>query len=156
MRLTIAPATPVVDRSRSGSRGFTQCGRHRRRRWEAPDDKTPSLARLGLPHRHGVFRCARSRGSGRYERSGRRRRVGRRQLRPVDAPAAVSSVAETATEIATGYEHSCAIQAGGGEVVCCGDDSFGSATPPDGVARIPGTAIEIAFLASRSPNSIHS
>jgi len=45
-------------------------------------------------------------------------------------PDAVNGVSGTATDIAAGYGHSCAIQAGTGNAVCWGDDSDDQATPP--------------------------
>src|SRR5262245_46683851 len=50
----------------------------------------------------------------------------------------------TATAIAAGYEHSCAIQAGSGAVVCWGNNDFGQATPPSSVDGTAGTASAIA------------
>src|SRR5262245_46006 len=50
----------------------------------------------------------------------------------------------TATAIAAGYQHSCAIQAGTGAVVCWGDDYYGQATPPPSVDGTAGTASAIA------------
>ena len=54
-------------------------------------------------------------------------------------PDAVNGVSVTATDIAAGVTHSCAIQAGTGDVVCWGYDYYGQATPPSGV-----TATDIA------------
>jgi hypothetical protein len=59
-------------------------------------------------------------------------------------PEAVNGVSGTATEIATGWNHSCAIQAGTGNVICWGDDNLHQATPPDTVNGISGTASAIA------------
>ncbi len=50
----------------------------------------------------------------------------------------------TATDIATGSAHSCAIQAGTGNAVCWGYDALGQATPPDAVNGVSGTATDIA------------
>src|SRR5262249_56564345 len=50
----------------------------------------------------------------------------------------------TAAAIAAGYEHSCAIQAGTGAVVCWGNNDFGQATPPSSVDGTAGTASAIA------------
>jgi hypothetical protein len=65
-------------------------------------------------------------------------------------PDAVNGVSGTATDIAAGGEHSepggehsCAIQAGTGEVVCWGRDNLGQATPPDTVNGVSGTATDI-------------
>src|SRR5262245_63778607 len=41
-------------------------------------------------------------------------------------------------------EHSCAIQAGTGAVICWGDNSFGQAMPPPSVNGTSGTAAAIA------------
>ena len=64
-------------------------------------------------------------------------------------PDSVNGVSGTATDIATGNYHSCAIQAGTGEVVCWGSndgvliDNAGQATPPDAVNGVLGTAINV-------------
>ena len=50
----------------------------------------------------------------------------------------------TATAIATGRYHSCAIQAGTGKAICWGDNQYDQATPPDTVNGVFGTAIVIA------------
>ncbi len=60
-----------------------------------------------------------ARGGGRYDRNGHRHR-GRRA------------------------EHSCAIQAGTGKVVCWGNDADGQATPPASVNGTAGTATAIS------------
>ena len=49
-----------------------------------------------------------------------------------------------ATDIAAGGGHSCAIQAGTGDVVCWGSNTYDQATPPDAVNGISGTATDIA------------
>jgi mannose/fructose/N-acetylgalactosamine-specific phosphotransferase system component IIC len=59
-------------------------------------------------------------------------------------PDAVNGVSGTATAIAAGDYHSCAIQAGTGNVVCWGYDGVGRATPPDAVNGVWGTATDIA------------
>ncbi len=59
-------------------------------------------------------------------------------------PDTVNGVFGTATEIAAGGQHSCAIQAGTGNAVCWGWDLYGQATPPDTVNGVLGTATEIA------------
>jgi hypothetical protein len=59
-------------------------------------------------------------------------------------PAAVNGVSGTATDIAGGWQHSCAIQAGTDNVVCWGYDYSGQATPPDAVNGASGTATHIA------------
>jgi len=62
----------------------------------------------------------------------------------VAPPDAVNGVAGTATAIAAGDGHGCAIQTGTGEVVCWGADYGGRSTPPDAVNGVSGTASEIA------------
>jgi alpha-tubulin suppressor-like RCC1 family protein len=42
-----------------------------------------------------------------------------------------------------GLDHSCAIQASTGEIVCWGSDNVGQATPPDDVNGVSGTASDI-------------
>jgi hypothetical protein len=67
-------------------------------------------------------------------------------------PDAVNGVSGTATDIAAGGRHNCAIQAGTGNVVCWGSNHYpayrggwvGQATPPDTVNGVLGTAIDIA------------
>jgi hypothetical protein len=59
-------------------------------------------------------------------------------------PDAVNGVSGTATGIGAGGRHSCAIQAGTGEVVCWGRDNQGEATPPAAVNGVSGTATDIA------------
>jgi hypothetical protein len=59
-------------------------------------------------------------------------------------PDAVNGVSGTATDIAAGGDHSCAIQAGTGEAICWGNDGYGQATPPDAVNGVSGMAIDIA------------
>ena len=70
------------------------------------------------------------------------------QATPLDA---VAGVGETATDVSAGGEHSCAIQAETGNVVCWGhnywggtDTYLGQATPPDAVNGVSGTATDIA------------
>ena len=65
-------------------------------------------------------------------------------------PDAVNGVSGTATDIAAGgeqsaegSEHSCAIQADTGIVICWGNDIDGQATPPDAVNGVSGTATDI-------------
>ena len=62
----------------------------------------------------------------------------------VTPPNAVNGASGTATGIAAGWFHSCAIQAGTSEVVCWGQPpssyDFGQATPPDAVNGVSGTA----------------
>jgi hypothetical protein len=60
-------------------------------------------------------------------------------------PDAVNGVSGTATDIAAGAAHSCAIQAGTGNLVCWGWDAGGQATPPDTVNGVSGTAADIAL-----------
>jgi hypothetical protein len=48
-----------------------------------------------------------------------------------EIPAAVNGTSGTATAVAAGVRHSCAIQGGTGAVVCWGDDVSGQASPPD-------------------------
>jgi hypothetical protein len=50
----------------------------------------------------------------------------------------------SATDIAAGDWHSCAIQAGTGRVVCWGSNSSGKATPPNAVNGVFGTATDIS------------
>src|SRR5262245_547872 len=50
----------------------------------------------------------------------------------------------TATAVAAGFYHSCAIQASTGAVVCWGDDGYGQATPPPSVDGSAGTGSAIA------------
>jgi hypothetical protein len=59
-------------------------------------------------------------------------------------PDAVNGVSGTASDIAAGLDHSCAIQAGTGNVVCWGYDRCGVSTPPDAVNGVSGTATEVA------------
>jgi hypothetical protein len=59
-------------------------------------------------------------------------------------PDAVNGVSGTATDIAAGFSHNCAIQAGTGHVICWGNDWYGQATPPDAVNGVSGTATDIA------------
>ena len=54
-------------------------------------------------------------------------------------PPSVDGTTGTATAIAAGGSHSCAIQAGTGAVVCWGDDDHGQATPPPSVDGTTGT-----------------
>ncbi|MCH8082929.1 MAG: hypothetical protein IH885_01715, partial [Myxococcales bacterium] len=72
------------------------------------------------------------------------RRLGRRLIRPGDAPRRVNGVSGTATDISASGSHNCAIQAGTGFVVCWGLDGDGQATPPDAVNGVSGTATDIA------------
>ena len=50
----------------------------------------------------------------------------------------------SASAIAAGFQHSCAIQAGTGAVVCWGADSFGQASAPASVDGTMGSATAIA------------
>jgi hypothetical protein len=59
-------------------------------------------------------------------------------------PDAVNGQAGTASAIAAGSFHACAIQSGTGIVVCWGDDTFGQTTPPGSVTGVAGTAEAIA------------
>ncbi|MDH5566907.1 MAG: hypothetical protein OEY15_09600, partial [Myxococcales bacterium] len=59
-------------------------------------------------------------------------------------PDAVNGVLGTAIAVAAGFRHSCAIQAGTGNVICWGDDYYGQATPPDAVNGVSGTATAVA------------
>ena len=65
-------------------------------------------------------------------------------------PDLVDGDAGTASAIAAGDYHSCAIQAGIGKVVCWGDNTYGQATPPAEVDGTAGAAIAIAAGASSS------
>ena len=59
---------------------------------------------------------------------------GRGSSVPEMPPDTVTGVSGTATGIAAGDDHSCAIQAGTGNVICWGQDWYsGQATPPDDV-----------------------
>ena len=62
------------------------------------------------------------------------------QARPPDA---VNGISGTATDIAAGDYHSCAIQTGTGNVVCWGRNDYGQVTPPDEVNGVSGTATYI-------------
>jgi hypothetical protein len=57
-------------------------------------------------------------------------------------PDSVNGVLGTASAIAPGLSHICAIQGGTGSVVCWGDD--GQATPPGAVDGVSGSATAIA------------
>jgi hypothetical protein len=59
-------------------------------------------------------------------------------------PDTVNGISGTATDIAAGSIHSCAIQSGTGKVFCWGQDIYGQATPPDAVNGDFGTATDIA------------
>ena len=59
-------------------------------------------------------------------------------------PASVDGTMGSASAIAAGSDHSCAIQSGTGAVVCWGSDSFGQASPPASVDGTTGSAIAIA------------
>jgi hypothetical protein len=65
-------------------------------------------------------------------------------------PDAVNGVSGTATHIAAGSNHSCAIQAGTGNVVCWGRNLAGVSTPPDTVNGVSGTATHIAAGSSHN------
>jgi len=65
-------------------------------------------------------------------------------------PDAVNGVSGTATDIAAGGRHSCAIQASTGKVVCWGWDSSGQATPPDPVNGVLGGATDITARSQHS------
>jgi hypothetical protein len=65
-------------------------------------------------------------------------------------PDAVNGVSGTATDIAAGEFHSCAIKAGRSKVVCWGDDYHGQATPPAAVNGVSGIASGIATGANHS------
>jgi hypothetical protein len=59
-------------------------------------------------------------------------------------PPSVDGTAGSASAIATGSGHSCAIQAGSGAVVCWGYNYWGQATPPPAVDGTAGSASAIA------------
>jgi hypothetical protein len=59
-------------------------------------------------------------------------------------PASVDGTSGTASAIAAGFRHSCAIQAGTGNVVCWGDNDYNQASPPASVDGTSGTASAIA------------
>ena len=61
-----------------------------------------------------------------------------------DPPDSVNGTSGTASAIAAGGSHSCAIQAGSGAVVCWGSNFFGEATPP---AAVDGTTGSVAIAA---------
>jgi alpha-tubulin suppressor-like RCC1 family protein len=65
-------------------------------------------------------------------------------------PDAVNGVSGTATDIAAGGRHSCAIQAGTGNVVCWGWDYSGQAAPPDSVNGVLGGATDITARSEHS------
>ena len=71
-------------------------------------------------------------------------------------PDAVNGVSGTATEIAAGRYHSCAIRAGTGNAICWGrNDYAGQLAAPDAVNGVSGTAIGhrggVAATPSQSP-----
>jgi hypothetical protein len=59
-------------------------------------------------------------------------------------PSSVNGTTGTASAIAAGQWHSCAIQSGTGQVVCWGRNDAGEATPPSSVNGTTGTASAIA------------
>ena len=59
-------------------------------------------------------------------------------------PAALNGTDGTATAIAAGGSHDCAIQAGTGAIICWGDNFYGQATPPASVNGTAGSATAIA------------
>ena len=59
-------------------------------------------------------------------------------------PASVNGTSGTASAIAAGYFHSCAIQTGSGAVVCWGNDDYGQSSPPDAVNGAAGAARAVA------------
>jgi alpha-tubulin suppressor-like RCC1 family protein len=69
---------------------------------------------------------------------------GRDTTRKANPPDAVNGVSGTATDIAAGNFHSCAIQTDTGNVVCWGRNTDGQATPSDTVNGVAGTATVIA------------
>jgi len=48
-----------------------------------------------------------------------------------------------ASDVAAGFDFSCAIDAGSGVVDCWGPDESGQATPPDAVNGVAGSATQI-------------
>src|SRR5262249_61051376 len=56
----------------------------------------------------------------------------------------------SATAVAAGNHHSCAIQGGTGAVICWGNNSFGEATPPSSVNGTNGSASAITAAAQVS------
>jgi hypothetical protein len=62
----------------------------------------------------------------------------------------VDGTSGTASAIAAGAFHTCAIQAGSDAVVCWGENFFGQATPPAEVDGTTGTASAIAAGAFHS------
>ena len=69
----------------------------------------------------------------------------------VTPPSSVDGTGGTASAIAAGEAHACAIQSGSGAVVCWGSTRFGAAvTPPDSVNGIAGTASAVAATVDSS------
>ena len=66
------------------------------------------------------------------------------QSRYTAPPAAVDGKDGTATAIAAGGYHDCAIQAGTGAVICWGETYYGESTPPASVNGTAGSATAIA------------
>jgi alpha-tubulin suppressor-like RCC1 family protein len=69
---------------------------------------------------------------------------------PAGTEAAFNGEAVIASAVATGFDHSCALRADTGDVVCWGDDRSGQSTPPDSVNGVSGTATAIASGGSHS------
>lgn len=63
----------------------------------------------------------------------------------VTPPDTVNGKLGTASEVAAGYDYSCAIQTGSGAVVCWGNNDYLKATPPPSVNGTAGTATAIAL-----------
>ncbi|GEM_PF-4616741 len=59
-------------------------------------------------------------------------------------PASVNGTSGTATAIAAGLTHSCAIQSGTGAVICWGDNTYGQLNVPASVNGTSGSATAIA------------
>jgi alpha-tubulin suppressor-like RCC1 family protein len=65
-------------------------------------------------------------------------------------PSSVNGEAGSASSIAAGARHSCALQKGTGAVICWGTDRKGSTMPPASVDGTQGSAIAIAAGADYS------
>jgi len=78
---------------------------------------------------------------------GGQRRAGRGTLDRLGGgapPEAVNGTTGTATAIAAGRAHTCALQTETHAVICWGEDTFDQSTPPAAVDGVTGTATAIA------------